>query len=46
MKGEEIIGQFSNIKLAADAAHEYRGAIIVDVSRTPNEVVYRTARFL
>jgi hypothetical protein len=36
MQGETIIGQFSNVKLAADTAREYRGdAIVVDVSAKP-----------
>ena len=28
MRGEEIIGQFSNLPLAEDAAHEYRGVVL------------------
>jgi hypothetical protein len=41
MKGDQIIGQFSNIKLAADTAHRHRGAVVLDVSVVPNLTVYR-----
>jgi hypothetical protein len=46
MTGEKIIGQFSNIKLAANTANRHRGSIVVDVSVVPNVTVYRDGRLL
>ena len=45
MQGDEIIGQFSNIKLATSTADEYR-AIVLDVSKDPHVVVYRDGKVL
>lgn len=39
MNGDQIVGQFSNIRLATGTAHEYRGAVVLDVSVKPNRVV-------
>ena len=45
MKGDTIIGQFSNLRLAMDTAHRYRGAVL-DVSVTPHRVVYKDGKLL
>jgi hypothetical protein len=46
MVGEEIIGQFSNAKLAGDSAHFRRGAVVLDTSMQPHRVVYRDRKWL
>ena len=46
MKDDQIIGQFSNIKLAARAARQHPGSVVVDVSVVPNVIVYRDGRLL
>ncbi len=47
MEGETIIGQFSNIELATDTAHRYRGtAVVLDISVKPHLVVHKDGRSL
>jgi hypothetical protein len=46
MKGDQIVGQFSNIKLATDTADRYRNCVVVDVSVVPNVTIYRDGRLL
>ena len=47
MKGDEIIGQFSNLHLAVDTAYLYRGAaVVLDVSVEPHRVVYKDGHLL
>jgi hypothetical protein len=46
MKGSEIIGQFSNVKTAADTARAHRDAIVLDMSLKPPMVVYRNGTVL
>ena len=45
MKGEEIIGHFSNKELAAQTAHR-RHAVVLDVSVKPAKVVYKDGNWL
>jgi len=45
MEGETIIGQFSNIELATDTAHRYRGnALVMDISVKPHLMAYKDGR--
>jgi hypothetical protein len=46
MLGEEIVGQFSNAKLAGDSAYLRRGAIVLDTSMQPHRVVYQDGKGL
>lgn len=47
MEGETIIGQFSNIELATETAHRYRGnALVLDISAKPHLMVYEDGRLL
>jgi hypothetical protein len=46
MRGETIVGQFSNIKLADQATRELRGAIVLDMSMKPPRVVYKDGKWL
>jgi hypothetical protein len=46
MLGEEIVGQFSNAKLAGDSAHLRRGAIVLDTSMQPHRMVYQDRKWL
>ena len=41
-----IIGQFSNLKLAAETARGLRGANVLDLTAKPPKVVYRDGRVL
>ena len=44
MNVDEIIGQFSNVKLATDKARSHRGSVVLDMSTKPPSVVYRDGR--
>jgi hypothetical protein len=46
MVADEIIGQFSNIKLATDKARSHRGSVVVDLSTKPPRVAYRDGRLV
>jgi hypothetical protein len=46
MLGEEIVGQFSNAKLAGDSAYLRRGAIVLDTSMQPHRMVYQDRKWL
>jgi len=46
MVADEIIGQFSNAKLAAHTAHSHRGSLVLDMSLKPPKVVYSDGRLL
>jgi predicted component of type VI protein secretion system len=45
MKGDEIIGQFSNRELAGKTADQYH-AIVLDMSVIPAKVVYQAGKWL
>jgi hypothetical protein len=45
MKGDEIIGQFSNRELAGKTAYEHH-AIVLDVSVQPPKVIYEDGKWL
>ena len=45
MKGDEIIGQFSNRELAKKTAEQYH-AIVLDISVIPPKVVFREGKWL
>ena len=46
MNGDQVIGQFSNIRLATRTAGDYRGSLVLDVSVKPPHVVYQDGRLL
>ena len=46
MKGATIIGQFSNLALAAESANFHRGCVVLDVSVEPHRVVYKDGRLV
>jgi hypothetical protein len=46
MRGEDIIGQFSNLKLAAETARARRASVVLDMSAKPPKVVYRDGRLV
>lgn len=46
MKGNTIIGQFSNLPLAVETADFHRGCTVSDVSVEPHRVVYKDGKLL
>ena len=46
MKGDTIIGQFSNLALAAETAYFHRGCVVLDVSVEPHQVVYKDGKLV
>lgn len=46
MKGDTIIGQFSNLPLAAETAYFHRGCVVLDASVEPYRVVYKDGRLV
>ena len=46
MKGDTIIGQFSNLPLAAETAYFRHDCVVLDVSVEPYRVVYRDGRLV
>jgi hypothetical protein len=46
MLGDQIVGKFSNVKLAGNTAYLRRGAVVVDMSMKPPTVIYSDRKWI